>query len=179
MAHLWVWYWSLVHCINENRPSSRSKRCFKHCFIGDQLLGKTNSSSALEEWLRYREKWLCLFTSGVASKWAVDRSGVRVSFLYAQFETSVLRAFALLKMFSKHYPYLGHLLLLHFVLFEQLGCPLGTCWLSLSFTAWIALLCSAFNANCVPLLIYASQWLSKINLHFFASPMCSSTKFAE
>ena len=37
-------------------------------------------------------------------------------------------AFALLK----HSPYVGRLLLLHFALFEQLGCPLGSCYCSRS-----------------------------------------------
>ena len=41
-----------------------------------------------------------------------------------QIFSSFPRAFALLKMFPKHFPSLGHLLLLHFALFEQLGCPL-------------------------------------------------------
>ena len=39
---------------------------------------------------------------------------------------SVLGAFALLKMLPKHFPDLGHLLLLYFVLIQQLGCPLGS-----------------------------------------------------
>ena len=43
-----------------------------------------------------------------------------------QISSSFPRAFALLKMFPKHSPSLGHLLLLHFTLFEQLCCPLGS-----------------------------------------------------
>ena len=57
-------------------------------------LGESSRSSTLEEKsceLRYREKWLCLFTSGVASKRAVDRSCVRrLSILLTPSETSLL-----------------------------------------------------------------------------------------
>ena len=47
-----------------------------------------------------------------------------------RFYSSFPRAFVLLKMFPKHSLSLGHLLLLDSALFEQLGCPLGSCYCS-------------------------------------------------
>ena len=86
--------------------------------------------------------------------------------------SSLPLAFALLKMFPKHSPYLGRLLLLHFALSEQLDCPLGSCCsilhcLSNWVVRWVAVIALAVVhcLNCVallcicclPLLIYASQ----------------------
>ena len=44
--------------------------------------------------------------------------------------SSVLHAFALLKMFPKHSSYLDGLMLPYFALFEQRGSPLGSCFYS-------------------------------------------------
>ena len=64
--------------------------------------------------------------------------------------------------------------------FFILSSRLLLCWRILKkttqlFTAWVALLCSAFIADCVPLFMYASQRYSKLSLHVFASFRCSST----
>ena len=115
-------------------------------FFGVQLNG--DLSRAPVDWERAR-RFLMLFSSlcalaralpPVVGAWfpvpslafpALASSARTVPVLVASWfqiqhriSSSIPRAFALLKMFPKHYPSLGLLLLLHFELFKQLGCPL-------------------------------------------------------